>query len=118
MRSCWTMVLPRLMGHPLTIQNSDENFRAKTVDTCIRRNKVTIMFVFVSTKIFLFPHHFKLLPFPFHCLLYFSETKLGQSEISVIVFTSSKLWTRPLSYLSSETCLLATQFHRILQFGR
>jgi hypothetical protein len=80
-------VLPRLMGYPLTIQNSDRILQAKTIDTCIRRNKTTIISIF--TKVFLFQYHFRLLPFPFHCFSYFSETNLNRSGISVIVFTPS-----------------------------
>jgi hypothetical protein len=79
----WVFVLPRLMGYPMTIRNSDGIFQEKTVDTCIRWNKSTI----ISTNIFLFPYHFRLLPFPFHRFSYFSEMNLGRSGISVTVFT-------------------------------
>jgi hypothetical protein len=73
------------MSHPLTIRNSNGIFQAKTVDTCNRRNKATI--ISISTNVFLFPYHFRLLPFPFHCFFNFSETKLVQSGISITVFT-------------------------------
>jgi hypothetical protein len=72
---CWALVLPGLMVHPLTIRNSDGIFQEKMVDTCIRRNKATI--ISISTNVFLFPYHFRSLPFPFHCFSYFLETKLG-----------------------------------------
>jgi hypothetical protein len=86
-RLCWASVLPSLVGHPLTVWNFDRNFRAKTVNTCIRRNKATIIFVLFPPTFSYFHTIFQLLPFLFHCFSYFSETKLGRSGISVTVFT-------------------------------
>jgi hypothetical protein len=74
------------MSHPLTIRNSN-GFQAKMFDTCIRWNKATTISISTSTNVFLFPYQFRLLPFPFDCFIYFLETKLGQSRISIIVFT-------------------------------
>jgi hypothetical protein len=98
------------MGHPMTIRNSDGIFQAKTVDTCIWRNKATIISISISTNIFLFPYHLRLLPFPFHCFSYFSETKLGRSGISVTVFTPSDHTSAPLA-----RALVTLLFLKLLQ---
>jgi hypothetical protein len=67
----WTMLGLSVIGPSVNNRNSDEIFREKTVDTCIRRNKATIIFIFVSTNVFLFSYNFQLLPFPVHCFSYF-----------------------------------------------
>jgi hypothetical protein len=75
----WVSVLPKAYGTSDGNSEFRQNFPRKTVDTCIRRNKDII----ISTNIFLFPYHFRLILFPFYCFSYFSETKLGRSGIYV-----------------------------------